>query len=382
MVRSASAADTDRMITVETVTKRYGKTRQARPPGTGCRSSSSPTRPGWSGRRASGPRGAASASTTTGSTIGRRLSRSYTNAARSSCSSCWSMSISRTPSRAALASERSVADRQRLPDGRRRSPPGGRRVRGAARSGSAISSPFPVGCGHQSGGRGAAVPRGRVELRLSWWSSIRISALAMCRAACCANCIISTAPIAKLGAMKMFGARCEGPAELERIEPGRPDHDVDTCTHRLLRVLDRGRRDREVDEHVGLGRERLRHRACPLRGPHGRTAPYPAPARPRGTRSRPFAPQRRQRRRGSHHACRRDRAHRVVEPFLARADPHAREPFWGPQLLDQPGEIVDRHRLDPLDELVERQRLPPARISEPSLSSGRPSIRARGRRAL
>ena len=33
----------------------------------------------------------------------------------------------------------------------------------------------------------------------SWWSSM-ISALARCRAACAANCIMSTAPMAKLGA--------------------------------------------------------------------------------------------------------------------------------------------------------------------------------------
>ena len=61
-----------------------------------------------------------------------------------------------------------------------------------------------------------------------------ISALAMCLAASAANSIISTAPIAKLGATNTL-APVEA-VELGRVEAGRADHDVHSGGDRLAGV--------------------------------------------------------------------------------------------------------------------------------------------------
>ena len=54
-----------------------------------------------------------------------------------------------------------------------------------------------------------------------------ISALRMCRAAAVANCIISTAPIAKFGAMKMFALA----SDRSDSSPGsKPVVPITTCT--------------------------------------------------------------------------------------------------------------------------------------------------------
>src|SRR5436305_2690824 len=51
-----------------------------------------------------------------------------------------------------------------------------------------------------------------------------------------------------------------------------------------------------------------------------------------------------------------DRGERFVELRLLRPDPGRREPLRGPQLGHEPGQIVQRHRLDPLHDLIERQQ--------------------------
>src|SRR3954447_1889331 len=69
----------------------------------------------------------------------------------------------------------------------------------------------------------AAVPEGTSILR-SWWSSM-ISALAMCREASAANCIISTAPMAKFGATNTLAP--VRPSISSRSQPVVP---TTTCT--------------------------------------------------------------------------------------------------------------------------------------------------------
>ena len=63
-----------------------------------------------------------------------------------------------------------------------------------------------------------------------------ISALAMCRAAWTANCIISTAPIAKFGAMNTLALAPFRSLELGGSKPGGPDHDVHAGVDGLARV--------------------------------------------------------------------------------------------------------------------------------------------------
>ena len=87
-----------------------------------------------------------------------------------------------------------------------------------------------------------------------------ISALRMCRAAAVANCIISTAPIAKFGAMKMFAPASARSASSAEVKASRTDHHVHAGGDRFARVGHGGRRHGEVDEHIGALGQRLRER--------------------------------------------------------------------------------------------------------------------------
>ena len=98
------------------------------------------------------------------------------------------------------------------------------------------------------------MPLGASSLR-SWWSST-ISAFAMWRAASAAKRIISTAPIAKLGATSTLAeARSPPlppyrlplgrayPLQLAQVEAGGADHGVHARANARHRVLQRGLAD-------------------------------------------------------------------------------------------------------------------------------------------
>ena len=81
----------------------------------------------------------------------------------------------------------------------------------------------------------AAVPEGASSL--PGWCSSTISARSMIFDASAAKRIISTAPIAKLGAKNAFASDERGRlAQPVLVEPGRPDHDVHAGRERLARV--------------------------------------------------------------------------------------------------------------------------------------------------
>ena len=132
----------------------------------------------------------------------------------------------------------------------------------------------------------------------SWWSSM-ISAARMCLAASAANCIISTAPMAKFGATNTFAPAPRSVLELGGVEAGRADHDVDPGGQRLAGVGQRRVGHREVDQHVGVGLQRLGQRGRRAPGRRGPPAPCRRRRRRLRTRSRPSAPRRRPRPPGS-----------------------------------------------------------------------------------
>ena len=71
-----------------------------------------------------------------------------------------------------------------------------------------------------------------------------ISALAMWRAASAANRIISTAPMAKLGATNTLAFASRRSSSSDDVEARGPDDHVDAGADRLARVGQGGRRER------------------------------------------------------------------------------------------------------------------------------------------
>ena len=120
----------------------------------------------------------------------------------------------------------------------------------------------------------AAVPEGASSLP-AWWSST-ISARSMWREASAAKRIMSTAPIAKLGATNAFAPASRGrrPQAVE-VEARGADHDVHAGGQRRAGVRQRGVGLREVDEHVGAARAR-RPPSCRAAGRRGRSSSMPS----------------------------------------------------------------------------------------------------------
>ena len=101
-----------------------------------------------------------------------------------------------------------------------------------------------------------AVPLGASSLR--GWCCSMISTDSKCRAARAANCIISTAPMPKFGAITTPtpGLRCQPAAHpLEPLlgEAGGADHRVDALVDAPVQVVHDDVRGGEVDDHLGAG---------------------------------------------------------------------------------------------------------------------------------
>ena len=105
----------------------------------------------------------------------------------------------------------------------------------------------------------AAVPDGASTLP-AWCSSIT-STESKKRAACRANCIISTAPTPKFGAMSTCpGVSCQPAPHLVEallVESAGADHDGDAVVEREPDVVQHRAGMGEVDDHLGAGLDQL-----------------------------------------------------------------------------------------------------------------------------
>ncbi len=106
----------------------------------------------------------------------------------------------------------------------------------------------------------------------------------MCAAACSAKRIISTAPIAKFGAISTFA--CGRPSAGRACASGagsKPVVPITTCTpgaHAGQRVSERGVRAREVDDDVGAPAQHRSVERAICRAAGRRARPAPCPRRP------------------------------------------------------------------------------------------------------
>src|ERR1700733_2603652 len=188
-----------------------------------------------------------------------------------------------------------------------------------------------------------------------------ISALAMCRAAWTANCIISTAPIAKLGAINTLAlpafrsSRSCGSKPVVPITTWTPASTASralatalvgivksTSTSASLRTSASGvfsaGSARPVSSMSGAA-STARQTVWPIRP----AAPATATRMGAGTL-------------GALHERRSDRRERLVEARLIRPDARGGQVVGRPQLIHELGEVLERHRVNPLDGLVERQQ--------------------------
>src|ERR1700733_3981041 len=188
-----------------------------------------------------------------------------------------------------------------------------------------------------------------------------ISALAMCRAACAANSIINTAPIAKFGAMNTLALavfRSSRSWGLKPVVPITTWTPASTASRALATALvgivkstsTSAPSRTSASDVFSAGSARpvssmsgadstARHTVWPIRP----AAPATATRMALGTL-------------GGLHQRRPDRGERLVEARLVGADARGGQAVRRPQLIDKPGQVIERHGVDPLDGLIQRQQ--------------------------